>query len=347
MTPRVPERPVALPIPSFVMSLSHLDPAEPPDTGSNAAHRFGGALTALVTPFNDGGRRLDERAFAGLVEWQVAEGTEGLVVAGTTGEAPTLTATEHDRLLCVAVEAAAGRVPVIAGTGTNCTRSSIELTRAAGAAGADAALVLTPYYNKPMQEGLYRHFAAIAGSVDLPLLLYTVPCRTGVDLAPDTLARLANIPNIVGIKDATGDLTRPTATARATGAGFLQLSGHDATAAGFNLAGGSGCISVVANVAPRLCADLQRACREGDYRRAAALQARLAPLISAFERETNPGPVKFALSLLRPDLTSDLRLPLVHPAPATAMAVVEALEALLGGSRGDQEEESALRSCAA
>lgn len=312
------------------MSLSRLDRTEPPDAVSTGADRFGGSLTALVTPFTDGGRRLDERAFAGIVEWQVAEGTEGLVVAGTTGESPTLTATKHDRLLRVAVEAAAGRVPVIAGTGTNCTRSSIELTRAAQAAGADAALVVTPYYNKPMQEGLYRHFAAIAGSVDLPMLLYTVPCRTGVDIAPGTLARLATIPNIVGIKNATGDLARPTATARATGAGFLQLSGHDATAAAFNLAGGRGCISVVSNVAPRLCADLQRACRDGDFRAAAAIQARLAPLVSALDRETNPGPIKFALSLLRPDVSPDLRLPLVAPAPGTATAVAEALEAVLG-----------------
>ena len=321
------------------MSLSRLDRAEPPDAASNGAERFAGSLTALVTPFADGGRRLDERAFAGLVEWQVAEGTEGLVVAGTTGESPTLTATEHDRLLRVAVEAAAGRVPVIAGTGTNCTRGSIELTRAAQAAGADAALVVTPSYNKPMQEGLYRNFAAIAGSVDLPILLYTVPCRTGVDIAPDTLARLAAIPNIVGIKDATGDLARPTATARATGAGFLQLSGHDATAAAFNLAGGRGCMSVVSNVAPRLCAALQRACREGDFRAAAAIQARLAPLISALERETNPGPVKLALSRLRPDVSPDPRLPLVTPVSGTAKAVAEALEAVLGWTPSNSGHE--------
>lgn len=316
------------------MSLSRLDRAEPPDAASAGADRFGGSLTTLVTPFADGGRRIDERAFAGLVEWQVAEGTEGLVVAGTTGEAPTLTAGEHDRLLRIAVETAAGRVPVIAGTGTNCTRSSIELTRAARAAGADAALVVTPYYNKPMQEGLYRHFAAIAGSVDLPILLYTVPCRTGVDIAAGTLARLTAIPNIVGIKDSTGDLARPTATARATGVGFLQLSGHDATAAAFNLAGGRGCVSVVSNVAPRLCADLQRACRDGDFRAAAAIQARLAPLLSALERETNPGPIKLALSLLRPDVSPDLRLPLVAPSSGTAAAVAEALASVLGWMPG-------------
>lgn len=329
------------------MSVSLLDEVERSVPNDGGPVRFGGSLTALVAPFAPGERQLDERAFARLVDWQIGEGTEGLVVAGTTGEAPTLTATEHDRLLRVAVEAAAGRVPVIAGTGTNCTRSSIELTRAARAAGADAALVVTPYYNKPMQEGLYRHFAAIAGSVDLSLLLYTVPGRTGVDFAPDTLARLAAIPNVVGLKDATGDLTRPEVTARAAGAGFLQLSGHDATAAAFNLAGGRGCISVVANVAPRLCADLQRACRVGDFRRASALQARLAPLVSALERETNPGPVKLALSLLRPDVSPGLRLALVAPAPRTAAAVAEALEAVLGEGRDRSCEEREPTSCAA
>lgn len=185
-----------------------------------------------------------------------------------------------------------------------------------------------------MQEGLYWHFAAIAGSVDLPLLLYTVPCRTGVDIASDTLARPAAIPNIFGIKDATGGLTRQMATARATGAGFLQLSGHDGTAAGFNLAGGRGYISVVANIAPRLCADMQRACRDDDFRAAAGIQAQLAPLITALERETNPGPIKLALSLLRPDVSADLRLLLVAPAPGTATAVTDALEAVLGWMRG-------------
>ncbi|MDP4006662.1 4-hydroxy-tetrahydrodipicolinate synthase [Methylobacterium sp. NEAU K] len=329
------------------MSRRILGQAEPPPTGRREPLRLGGSLTALVTPFVSSGRRPDERGLADLVAWQIEEGSDGLVVAGTTGEAPTLTATEHDRLLRVAVEAAAGRVPVIAGTGTNCTRSSIELTKAAQAAGADAALVVTPYYNKPMQEGLYRHFAAIAGSVELPILLYIVPSRTGVDLAPDTLARLAVIPNVVGLKDATGDLARPEATARAAGPSFLQFSGHDATATAFNLAGGRGCISVVANVAPRLCADLQRACRDGDFRRAAALQARLVPLIAALESETNPGPVKLALSLLRPNLAPDLRLPLVAPAPGTVTAVTEALVSLLSGGQGDPYEDGALKSCVA
>lgn len=230
-------------------------------------------------------------------------------------------------------------MPVVAGTGTNCTRSSIDLTQAAQAAGADAALVVTPYYNKPPQEGLYRHFAAVAQSVDLPVLLYDVPSRTGIELAPDTLTRLAAIPKIVGIKDATGNLARPETTARAVGPGFLQLSGHDATAVAFNVAGGSGCISVVANLAPRLCADLQYACREGDYRRAAVIQARLAPLVSALERETNPGSVKLALSLLRPDVSRELRLPLVAPAPGTATAVAEALEAALGWGPGTSGRE--------
>jgi 4-hydroxy-tetrahydrodipicolinate synthase len=303
------------------------------DTGADDAAglttlRIGGSLTALITPFVEGGSRVDERAFADLVAWQIAEGTQGLVVAGTTGEAPTLTEAERTRLLHIAVEVAAGRVPIVAGSGTNCTRSSIALTRAAKAAGADTALIVTPYYNKPTQEGLYQHCAAIARGVDLPVLLYTVPSRTGVDFAPATLARLAAIPGIIGIKDATGDLGRPGITAGAAGSAFLQLSGHDATAAAFNLAGGRGCISVVANVAPRLCAELQGACRIGDYRRAMVLQARLNPLIAALERETNPGPVKLALSLMRSDIAPDLRLPLVVPRPETAVALAEALASL-------------------
>ncbi|GJD53993.1 4-hydroxy-tetrahydrodipicolinate synthase [Methylobacterium crusticola] len=307
---------------------------------SDPPGRIGGSLTALITPFVEGGSRIDEHVFADLVAWQIAEGTDGLVVGGTTGEAPTLSLSERDRLLCIAVEVAAGRVPIIAGTGTNCTRTSLGFTQVAKAAGADAALVVTPYYNKPTQEGLYQHFAVIARTVDLPLLLYIVPSRTGVDLSPSTLTRLAAIPTIIGIKDATGDLGRPAATARAAGPAFLQLSGHDATAAAFNLAGGRGCISVVANVAPRLCAELQRACRMGDYLRAAALQAHLAPLIAALERETNPGPVKLALSLLRTDVVPDLRLPLVVPRPETATAIVEALEML----RGDEAREPVDRS---
>jgi 4-hydroxy-tetrahydrodipicolinate synthase len=297
-------------------------PALPP------RRRPGGALTALVTPFAAGGARLDERALGDLAAWQVAHGTEGLVVGGATGEAPTLTEAERDRALRVVLEAASGRVPVVAGTGTNCTRTSVALARAAAAAGADAALVVAPYYNRPMQEGLVRHFAVIAAATDLPLLLDAVPARTGIDLAPETLARLAALPGIVGIRDATGDLARIERTERAAGPGFLQLSGDDATAAAFTALGGQGCVSVVANLVPGPCAALQRAARAGDHARARAIQAGLAPLIAALSRETDPGPVKLALALLRPGLAPDLRLPLVRPRPETEAAIAAALAAL-------------------
>jgi 4-hydroxy-tetrahydrodipicolinate synthase len=203
------------------------------------------------------------------------------------------------------------------------------MTAAAKAAGADAALVVTPYYNRPMQEGLYRHFEAIAQAVDLPVILYNVPARTGVDLAPATLERLARIPSIIGIKDATGDLARPFTTALATGSRFQQLSGHDATAVSFNLVGGRGCISVVANVVPRLCAALQKACRQDSYHRARGLQQRLLPLITALERETNPSPIKFAVSLVHERFNPRVRLPLVPVSGETANAVREALAEVL------------------
>jgi 4-hydroxy-tetrahydrodipicolinate synthase len=289
---------------------------------------FEGAMTALVTPFRED--CIDEKTFAELVAWQIAEGTQGLVPCGTTGEAPSLTSSERDRLVRITVEVADRRVPVIAGTGTNCTASSIATTAAAKAAGADAALVVTPFYNRPTQEGLFRHFEAIAKAVDLPLILYNVPSRTGVDLAPATVGRLARIPSIIGIKDATGDMARPLATALEAGSRFLQLSGHDATAASFNLAGGRGCISVVANVVPRLCGALQRACREDSYREARALQRKLMPLIAALECETNPSPIKAAVSLVHRRFNSSLRLPLVPASDETVKAVGDALNQLTG-----------------
>ena len=285
-----------------------------------------GSFTALATPFTPSG--VDEAAFASFVEWQIGAGTQGLVPCGTTGEGPTLTAAERDRLIRVCVERAARCVPVIAGTGTNCTATTIEQTRAARSAGADAALIVTPYYSRPTQEGLYRHFAAAASAVDLPIILYNVPARTGVDLHVGTIEQLTAIPSIIGIKDASGDPDRPRATALAAGHRFLQFCGDDAGAVTFNLAGGRGCISVVANIAPALCRALQHACRAKDWAEARSIQGRLDPLIAALAREPNPGPIKWALSLLRPGFSREPRLPLVAAAPGTASLIEDALKGL-------------------
>ncbi|MDQ6433610.1 4-hydroxy-tetrahydrodipicolinate synthase [Mesorhizobium sp. LHD-90] len=287
--------------------------------------RLGGAMTALVTPFRDGS--VDRPALRALVEWQVEEGIAALVPCGTTGEAPTLSFDERVAVMRVCVDAVAGRIPVLAGTGTNDTRSTIALTSAARAFGADAALIVTPYYSRPTQEGIFRHFQAVARQVDLPIVVYNVPSRTGVDLTPATLERLASIPAIVGIKDATGDLTRPMAVSHQLGERFVQLSGHDATAFGFNTMGGRGTISVVSNVAPRLCVDMHDACARGDVHAARAIHKKLRPLVAALELESNPVPVKHALHLLgwiRPEV----RLPLVPVLPETAASIDEALRAL-------------------
>ncbi|KMO42191.1 hypothetical protein VQ03_11620 [Methylobacterium tarhaniae] len=296
-----------------------------------SAQGLGGALTALVTPFTAGGTRLDERALGDLVAWQVAQGIEGLVVGGPTAEGPTLTEAERDRALRVALAAAGGRVPVIAATESNCTRTAIARTRAAEAAGADATLAVTPYYNRPTQEGLYRHCAAIAAACDRPLLLHANPARTGIDLLPDTLARLAALPGIAGLVDAAGDLARLGVIERAPGPDVPILSGDDATAAAHRAMGGRGCVSVVANLVPGPCAALQRAARAGDHARARAIQAGLGPLIAALARETDPGPVKLALALLRPGFAPDLRLPLVRPRPETEAALAAALDAARPG----------------
>ncbi|GAA4118126.1 4-hydroxy-tetrahydrodipicolinate synthase [Aminobacter aganoensis] len=289
--------------------------------------RISGALTALVTPFRDG--EVDLKSLAALVDWQIAEGIDGLVVCGTTGEAPTLS--WHERILVIrkTVQVAAGRVPVIVGTGTNSTESTIAFTAAARDFGADAALVVTPYYNKPSQSGMVRHFETVAAKVELPILVCNVPSRTGVDLAPATIERLAAIPGIVGFKDATGDLSRIMTLARCHGDRFIWLSGHDATAFGYNTMGGNGTISVVANIAPRLCAEMHAACRRGDPHAARSLHNCLRPLIAALELETNPVPVKHALHLLgrtRPDV----RLPLVEVELETASAIGDALQAFDG-----------------
>jgi 4-hydroxy-tetrahydrodipicolinate synthase len=286
---------------------------------------FQGSLTALITPMQADGP-IDEAAYRRLVEWQIAEGTEGLVPCGTTGESPTLSHDEHKRVIEICVAAARGRVPVIAGTGSNSTAEAIELTRHAKAAGADAALVVTPYYNRPTQEGLYLHFLAIAEAVDLPLIIYNIPPRSVVDMTPETMGRLARHKNIVGVKDATANLARPLAQRRECGRDFSQLSGEDHTALAFLGAGGHGCISVTSNIAPRACAEMHRAWREGRVAEAIAIQDRLAPVHDALFSETSPGPVKHAASLLGFG-TAHCRLPLAPIAAATAERVEGAMRA--------------------
>jgi 4-hydroxy-tetrahydrodipicolinate synthase len=285
---------------------------------------FKGSIPALVSPFRD--EAFDEAAYRAFVAWQVAEGSDGLVPCGTTGEGATLDSSEHRRAVEICVEAAAGKVSVIAGCGSNDTRTAIALTRAAKEAGADAALHVPPYYNRPNQEGVYAHLAAIAEAVDIPIVLYNVPSRTITDIAVETMARLAKIANVVGVKDATGNLARVSAQRAACGVDFIQLSGNDDMALGFNAMGGTGCISVSANVAPRLCADFQNACLSGDWPAALKLQDRLYPLHAALFSDASPGPVKYAVNRVRPDFPADLRLPMTPPSEASRRAVDAALE---------------------
>jgi 4-hydroxy-tetrahydrodipicolinate synthase len=252
---------------------------------------------------------VDEKAYAEFVDWQIKEGTDAVVPVGTTGESPTLSHDEHKRVVEIAIEVAKGRVPVIAGAGSNSTEEAIDLARHARHAGADATLVVTPYYNKPTQEGMYLHFKAIADAVDLPLIIYNIPPRSVVDMSVETMARLAKHKNIIGVKDATANLVRPLHTKRSCGDDFCQLSGEDHTAISFLAAGGDGCISVTANVAPRLCAAMQDAWQEGRVKDAMAIQNRLVPLHDALFAETSPGPVKFAASLLG-KTSEHCRLPL-------------------------------------
>ncbi len=284
---------------------------------------FKGSIPALITPFRNG--KVDETAFRKIIEWHIREGSDAVVPVGTTGESPTLSHDEHKLVVEIAVETVAGRIPVIAGTGSNSTEEAIQLTRHAETAGADAALVVVPYYNKPTQDGLYAHFKAVASAVSLPIFIYNVPARTVTNIALETIDRLAgDCPNIVGIKDATADLTRPSRQRQMTGEQFIQLSGEDGTALGFNAHGGTGCISVTANVAPRLCAEFQEATLKGDYAKALRLQDRLMPLHTALFVETSPAPVKYAASLL--DLClPDIRLPLVPAGEATKKQVREAM----------------------
>lgn len=287
--------------------------------------KFSGSITALVTPFQGG--KVDADAYQRLVNRQIEAGTAGVVPGGTTGESATITHQEHKRLIELSVEAVAGRVPVIAGAGSNATAESIELARFAEAAGADAILSVTGYYNKPSQAGLLAHFSAVHEATSLPIVLYNVPGRTAVNFSVETIGELSKLDRIVGVKDATGDLARVALQRLSSGDQFTQLSGEDMTAVGFNAMGGHGCIGVTANVVPGLCAEMQNASLKGDLSKAVELQDRLAPLHDVLFSDTSPGPVKYAMSLM--GLMSDeLRLPLVAPPDAVKKKVREVLEGL-------------------
>ena len=283
---------------------------------------FKGSFTALITPFRDG--EVDEEGFRHLIEWQIAEGTHGLVPVGTTGESPTLTHEEHMRVGEVCIATARGRVPVIAGTGSNSTAEAIELTEHAKNAGAAAVLVVTPYYNKPTQEGLYQHYKAINDAVDIPIIIYNIPGRSVVDMSVETMKRCYALRNVIGVKDATANLARASQQRLAMGPDFVMLSGEDATALGYMAHGGHGCISVVSNVAPRLSANFQEACLRGDFGRALELQDRLMPLHDAMFCESNPGPVKYAAWRLGL-CSAETRLPLVPLSEAAKKQVDAAL----------------------
>ena len=283
---------------------------------------FFGSIPALVTPFAAG--RVDEAAFRVLIEWQIDEGSNALVPCGTTGEGATLSDAEHRRLIQIAVEVARGRVPVIAGCGSNSTVHAIELTRSAREAGADAALHVPPYYNRPNQDGIYAHLAAVA-ELGFPIVLYNVPSRTITDISVETMARLSRLPSVIAVKDATGNLARVSAQRLACGDQFIQLSGNDDMALGFNAMGGVGCISVTANVAPKLCARFQEATREGRWDEALALQDRLYPLHAALFSDASPGPVKYAVSKVRPGFSPELRSPMTEPSAVSKAAVDAAL----------------------
>jgi len=283
---------------------------------------FQGSIPALITPFKNG--QIDEQAFQDHVEWQIEQGSDALVPVGTTGESPTLSHKEHHRVVELCLEAAKGRVPVIAGTGSNNTAEAISLQKHAKEAGAAAGLVVTPYYNKPTQAGLIAHFTAIHDAVDLPIIIYNIPGRSVIDMTTKTMAELSKLPNIIGVKDATGDLSRPLDVYVACGKDFCQLSGEDATAVQLLSAGGHGCISVTANIAPKMCSDMQRAWREGDVQKAMDLQFKLLPLHNAMFCESSPGPVKYAAELMG-ICSSETRLPLVGIADSSKEIVRKAL----------------------
>lgn len=284
---------------------------------------FSGSIPALVTPFRDGA--IDERTFRALIDWQIESGTSALVPCGTTGEAATLDIDEHHRVIEICIDQAAGRVPVIAGAGSNDTQTALQHMRFAKDHGAAAALVVAPYYNRPNQDGIHAHFAYLAERCDLPIIVYNVPSRTVTDINVDTMARLAALPGVVGVKDATGQISRVTSHRLGCGADFVQLSGNDDTALAFNAAGGRGCISVTANVAPRLCAEFQAASLAGDHAAAMAINDRLFPLHNALFSDASPGPTKYALNRLRPDVSPEVRLPMTLPSEASRRAVDAAL----------------------
>ncbi|MCW5772767.1 MAG: 4-hydroxy-tetrahydrodipicolinate synthase [Rhodospirillaceae bacterium] len=298
---------------------------------------FRGSIVALITPFKNG--KVDADAFQRLVDWQIKEGTHGLVPCGTTGESPTLSHDEHKRVVELCVEAAAKRVPVIAGTGSNNTAEAIDLAIHAKKAGADAQLVVTPYYNKPTQEGLYQHYKALHDAAELPIVIYNIPPRCVVDMSVDTMARLAKLPRIVGVKDATGDLQRPLKTRVAIGPKFSILSGDDGVALAFRAQSADGCISVTANIAPKLCADLHNAWDRGDFAAARKLNELLIPLHEALFVETSPAPVKYAASLLGLS-TADVRLPMVHATEHAQQRVRAAMEhvGLIGAKKAAAAE---------
>ncbi len=283
---------------------------------------FKGSIPALITPMRDGA--VDEEAFRSLVDWHIKQGSHGLVPVGTTGESPTLSHVEHKRVVEICVEVSAGRVPVIAGTGSNNTAEAIDLTQHAASVGVDGVLVVTPYYNKPTQEGLYQHYKAIHDCADVPIIIYNIPPRSVVDMSVETMARLFKLPNIVGVKDATADLARVSKQRHTMGPDFIQLSGEDATALALMAHGGHGCISVTANVAPALCSEFQNACMAGDFGSALKIQDRLMPLHEALFVEASPGPVKYAASVLGL-CSSEARLPMVPVAEATRVKVDAAL----------------------
>ena len=283
---------------------------------------FRGSFTALVTPFKNGS--VDEKAFRDIVDWQISEGTNGLVPVGTTGESPTLSHDEHKQVVEWCIDQADGRVPVIAGSGSNSTAEAIELSRHAEEAGADAVLIVTPYYNKPTQEGLYQHYKAINDAIGIPIIIYNIPGRSIVDMSVETMARLYELKNIAGVKDATANMARVSQQRAAMGPDFNQLSGEDITALGFMVHGGHGCISVTSNVAPRLCAEFQAACLKGDFAGALKLQDKLTPLHINLFVETSPAPIKYAMSLIG-KCANTVRLPMVPASEKAQTAVRQAM----------------------